>query len=151
MRRKSGYNPTNKELKHYRYLGDALLDVEWDIRHPIALKNSLPEAWNEICDKPTKAKKVVSIRLNTDTIKFFKALGPGYQEKINKVLEAFVEARLANMLDSRDGYGDINEGTWLTESLDELVARNKPKSETALIYEKLHKRLQEQGLLADDA
>ncbi|MDY7001338.1 MAG: BrnA antitoxin family protein [Thermodesulfobacteriota bacterium] len=39
-----------------------------------------------------QAKKVpIHIRLNPDVVKWFKKAGPGYQGRINRVLETYVE------------------------------------------------------------
>ncbi len=37
------------------------------------------------------------IRLDADVVKFFKAMGPGYQPRINRVLRAFMHYRLAGV------------------------------------------------------
>ncbi len=40
----------------------------------------------------TPKKKIpVHIRLNPDVVEFFKKQGPGYQSRINQVLESYVE------------------------------------------------------------
>ncbi len=38
-------------------------------------------------------KRVVTIRLDTDTLAWFKAQGPGYQTRINALLRAHMEAQ----------------------------------------------------------
>jgi uncharacterized protein (DUF4415 family) len=37
------------------------------------------------------AKELISIRVDKDVLDFFRAIGPGYQTRINAVLRAFVE------------------------------------------------------------
>jgi len=39
--------------------------------------------------KPVPAKAAISLRLDADVLKWFKAQGPGYQTRINAVLRAF--------------------------------------------------------------
>lgn len=39
------------------------------------------------------AKQAISIRLDEDVLTFFKALGPGYQSRINAVLRAYMDAK----------------------------------------------------------
>lgn len=52
----------------------------------------LPEDWYENAEAvmPTP-KKLLSLRLDSDIIDWFKSKGPGYQTRINAVLRAFVE------------------------------------------------------------
>jgi uncharacterized protein (DUF4415 family) len=55
---------------------------------------ALPEGWEDtvIIGVPEPARPV-SIRLDADVLRWFKAAGPGYQTRINEVLRAFVKAR----------------------------------------------------------
>ena len=39
--------------------------------------------------KPVAAKTSISLRVDADVLKWFKAQGPGYQTRINAVLRAF--------------------------------------------------------------
>ncbi|GEM_PF-483252 len=40
-------------------------------------------------------KQIVTIRLDVDTLTWFKAAGPGYQTRINQLLREHMEAQLA--------------------------------------------------------
>ena len=42
--------------------------------------------------KPANAKTSISLRVDADVLKWFKAQGPGYQTRINAVLRAFKDA-----------------------------------------------------------
>ena len=42
--------------------------------------------------KPATAKASISLRVDADVLKWFKAQGPGYQTRINAVLRAFKDA-----------------------------------------------------------
>ena len=42
--------------------------------------------------KPASAKTSISLRVDADVLKWFKAQGPGYQTRINAVLRAFKDA-----------------------------------------------------------
>ena len=44
---------------------------------------------------PPKPKKMVSIRLDEDTLSWFKRKGRGYQTKINEVLKLYIRAKAA--------------------------------------------------------
>jgi uncharacterized protein (DUF4415 family) len=41
-------------------------------------------------------KQLLSIRLDSDIVRFFKAQGPGYQTRINEVLRAYVSSQQSN-------------------------------------------------------
>ena len=41
---------------------------------------------------PASAKTSISLRVDADVLKWFKAQGPGYQTRINAVLRAFKDA-----------------------------------------------------------
>ncbi len=40
-------------------------------------------------------KKIVTIRIDADTLAWFKAQGPGYQTRINRLLREHMQAQLA--------------------------------------------------------
>lgn len=42
--------------------------------------------------KPMSGKTSISLRVDVDVLKWFKAQGPGYQTRINAVLKAFKDA-----------------------------------------------------------
>jgi uncharacterized protein (DUF4415 family) len=42
--------------------------------------------------KPVDSKTSISLRVDADVLKWFKAQGPGYQTRINAVLRAFKDA-----------------------------------------------------------
>jgi uncharacterized protein (DUF4415 family) len=42
--------------------------------------------------KPVSSKTSISLRVDADVLKWFKAQGPGYQTRINAVLRAFKDA-----------------------------------------------------------
>ena len=75
-----------------------------------ALKDCPPE-WDEIdLQVPTRVQKTkISIRLDDDVLKFFRAMGPNYTTKINYVLRTFVMGRLARVLFARSGALDREE------------------------------------------
>ncbi|MGD9582653.1 MAG: BrnA antitoxin family protein [Lysobacterales bacterium] len=45
--------------------------------------------------KPVSSKELISLRIDQDVIEWFKAMGPGYQTRINSVLRAFRDASAA--------------------------------------------------------
>ena len=44
--------------------------------------------------KPVPPKSSISLRIDSDVLKWFKSHGPGYQTRINAVLKAFRDASL---------------------------------------------------------
>jgi uncharacterized protein (DUF4415 family) len=45
--------------------------------------------------KPATTKSLVSLRIDTDVLAWFKKQGPGYQSRMNALLRAYMEAREA--------------------------------------------------------
>lgn len=55
----------------------------------------LDEEWFESASviNPSSEKEQISIRIDKDVLRFFRAQGRGYQSRINKVLRAFVTTK----------------------------------------------------------
>ncbi len=104
------YKPTKKQRIYYRFMGDALRELEWDIRHPVFLRMKLPQDWHSIAESPSTRKRRITIRIDDDVVRFFKGLGPGYQAKVNRVLAAFMNARLAGLVDGPESIDYVAEG-----------------------------------------
>ena len=96
---------TKTQRMHWQYAVDARRMIEYDL-HSVATKlRCLPQEWDEIWEGRDRrdAKKVpITIRLDADVVKFFKAMGEGYQPRINRVLRAFMHYRLAGILEGPD-------------------------------------------------
>ena len=43
------------------------------------------------------SKRVISVRIDSDVLDFFKAQGRGYQTRINAVLRSYMEAKRGRM------------------------------------------------------
>lgn len=55
---------------------------------------ALPEGWEStVALGVPQRRQAIHIRLDPDALRWFKALGPGYQTRINAVLRAFVQTR----------------------------------------------------------
>ena len=54
----------------------------------------IPANWmdNAVLVMPGR-KKLLSLRLNADVVEWFRQQGPGYQTRINAVLEAYMKAK----------------------------------------------------------
>ncbi len=60
----------------------------------------LPSAWRSIEDEPPPPHRArVTLRLDTDMVKFYRAMGPGDQSRINAILRAYILARLAKVIE----------------------------------------------------
>jgi len=64
-------------------------ELEQDIASDPDWKD-IPKDWylNAV---PVRPKKLLSLRLDTDLVEWFKQQGPGYQTRINAALRAFVD------------------------------------------------------------
>ena len=86
-------------LEHYHNLAVTLRDLETDLRWGLDGSDRIPAAWTEIALMPAVAGKTpVTIRVDEDVVKFFRAMGRGYLTQMNRVLRAFMEARLAGVV-----------------------------------------------------
>lgn len=96
-------NKTKKQRNHVGYMIDVMEQLEWDLHQPIIHRRRIPYAWGEIANgNYPKAKTKITIGIEGDILKFFKMQGVGYQVRINKVLRAFMEARLSGLLENED-------------------------------------------------
>ena len=90
-----------------------------------SLRRSLPPEWDEVDLKakidPKKTK--ITLRLDEDIIKFFRAQGPGYAKQINYVLRTFVTGRIANALFVREQSLDMEEiiGGYRSKPVEEVM------------------------------
>jgi uncharacterized protein (DUF4415 family) len=90
------------ELEERRARGESRTDLARvqaktaaELEHDIASDpdfSGVPEDWYKSAEAvmPTP-KKLLSLRLDSDVVDWFKSQGPGYQTRINAVLRAFVQ------------------------------------------------------------
>lgn len=66
------------------------LSIEW-------IDKSLPDEWSGLdwMHPVDRHKTRVTIRLDSDMVRWFRALGPGYQKRINLVLRIYWQSLLA--------------------------------------------------------
>lgn len=75
-----------------------LMDVMWD-------HAGCPKEWHEVWedqDKRDVKRQRCTVSFDADVVKFFKAMGPGYQPRMNRVLRAFMYFRLAKIVRGAD-------------------------------------------------
>lgn len=61
----------------------------------------IPSDWHEVWrdeDRRPERRTRVTLALDSDVVRFFKAMGSGYQPRINRVLRAFMHDRLAGLV-----------------------------------------------------
>lgn len=63
------------------------------------LQRLIPDAWRTLeVDVPvTEKKEKVTLRLDESVAKFFRAMGPGYQARINRLLATYAQMRIAEV------------------------------------------------------
>ncbi|MEM7438190.1 MAG: BrnA antitoxin family protein [Pseudomonadota bacterium] len=88
---------TPRRRASFHRLSHTVHQIEKDMS-PDALREQLPGDWHGICDHPDPEKQRVTIRLDRDVVKFFRALGPKWQPRLNRVLRAFVLGRMAGII-----------------------------------------------------
>lgn len=52
-----------------------------------------PDHWTNAVMPEQSRKKLISLRVDPEVIDFFKAQGPGYQTRINAVLQAYMQVK----------------------------------------------------------
>ena len=90
---------TAKQRENYHYMADAMRRLEWDLHHHIEATSRIPAEWHEIAkarhDQPTER---VTVRIDRDVLRFFRAMGAGYGPRLNEVLRSYMHARLAGVI-----------------------------------------------------
>ncbi|WP_347139202.1 BrnA antitoxin family protein [Paracoccus sp. SSK6] len=84
---------------NYHYMADAMRMLEWDLHSTILDRMRIPDEWHEIAkQKPTPAKTRVTLRLDNEVVAFFRSMGPDWQVRVNRLLSAWMHARLAGVI-----------------------------------------------------
>lgn len=95
---------TPSEKKHSSLMADAMRRLEFDILSTVVKGKGLPEEWQPIATNAevTGPRDKITMRLDRDVLKFFRAMGPGYQIQIARVLRAWMHGRLAKVIEGPD-------------------------------------------------
>ncbi|MCY1126294.1 BrnA antitoxin family protein [Frigidibacter sp. RF13] len=84
---------------HYHHLAEALKELDFHLHWDMAASGQLPEAWHEIARQRVPSTKVrLSLWVEGEVVKFFRAMGPGHTVRMADVLRTFMHARLAEVL-----------------------------------------------------
>ncbi len=101
---------TKEEARKYIELLNNCMNLQIDMQHAHLKDLIIPKEWSEISTiPPVQVKERITIRLDKDVVKFYKALGPGYQKRMNVVLRIFMLSMLAKECEGafdRDWKGD---------------------------------------------
>jgi uncharacterized protein (DUF4415 family) len=83
----------------YHQLGQVLRDLETDLRWGLQGSARIPEAWNQIAQsRQQPQKQKITLRVDSDVLRFFRAMGTGHLTRMNAVLRTFMLARLAEVV-----------------------------------------------------
>ncbi|GLS85558.1 hypothetical protein GCM10010873_05310 [Cypionkella aquatica] len=94
---------TPRQRSHFTYLMDVMLRLEWDFHNAIRSNGRVPLAWEEIArETPHQIKEKITLDLDKDVLKFFKAMGKGHGPRINAVLKNFMHARLSGVVEGSE-------------------------------------------------
>ena len=106
-----------REMTHQSYAQEAHNMIEKDM--PIVIPAEWHSIWRER-DRRDAKKTRVSLTLDADVVRFFKAMGAGYQPRINRVLRAFMHDRLAGLVDGPEVDREAIKAN-MQEILDEIA------------------------------
>lgn len=112
---------TKTQRMHLSYAEQAHDRIEEDFAGLI-----VPEDWHEIWrdrDHRSERRVKATLMLDADVVRFFKAMGQGYQPRINRVLRAFMHDRLAGVVtgpEDRATGRDVAEIERLIAAVDAL-------------------------------
>ncbi len=94
---------TPRQRTHFTYMMDVMHRLEWDFHNAIRSAGRVPPAWAEIARAtPHQTKQKITLDLETDVLKFFKAMGKGHGPRINDVLKSYMHARLAGVIEGAE-------------------------------------------------
>jgi len=95
------------EERHYAELDLQLYEMKLMYRHNRMKAEFIPADWHRIeRDVPVRRRRTrITAALDADTVKWFRAMGDGYQRRMNAVLRAFMLAMISKEIRAR---GDLD-------------------------------------------
>ncbi|QYK42426.1 MAG: BrnA antitoxin family protein [Paracoccaceae bacterium] len=120
----------HKPAAHYHYLAETLRDLEGALRHGLKGSAFVPAEWAAVAQGvPEPLKEKLTLRVDADVLRFFRLMGRGYLTQMNRVLRAFMHARLAGVVPGAEdvGYAPDPLETYITEAaalVEAMSARN---------------------------
>ena len=149
---------TSAERGHLAAGSAVLAHVEADIRR-MAWAENLPKGWGEIAaeEEPGTGRRArVTLPMDAAVLRFFKSAGPGHLRRMERVLRAYMEFRLARALTASHQWCDLvaepkkviedwRSPKWNVRTRLDLVKETKGK------MEKLKAAYDEETKRADEA
>jgi len=138
------------QSEHLNYFMDLMKQIEWDLHQEMLDARRVPDAWHEIArGKMRQSKTRITLRLEDDVVKFFRKMGPGYQQRMNDVLSAWMHGRLAGLIkgpDASDIDLELMRVDWRRRLGDqELSDRNLVRGKDGRIFDVEGMRYLEEG------
>ncbi len=91
---------------HYHHMATTLRDLEADLRWGMDGSARIPAEWHAIAQGVPAPRKVpVTMRMDEDVARFFRAMGAGHLPRMNAVLRTFMHARLAGVVKGPEDVG----------------------------------------------
>jgi hypothetical protein len=113
----------------YHQLGQVLRDLEIDLRWGLEDSPRIPREWHQIAQERIQpARQKISLRVDADVVRFFRAMGEGHLARMNAVLRAFMLSRLAGVVQGEMSYDITPEAREQHKRLD-LMERFKAAKE----------------------
>ncbi len=125
----------------YHDLATTMRELEADLRWGLNDSLRIPREWTEILQGPMIPKKRrVTLRLDEDVERFFRAMGMGHLTRMNAVLRSFMLARLSGVVSGPEEVGyrptpEEEERSLRREILDrvgaEMDARDRAEADAS--------------------
>ena len=90
MKRTTISRKSQSDWTHVKALSDK--DIVIDVDAPAWTPEMFARAVVKKGLKTTSKKALLSLRIDSDVVKWFKAQGPGYQSRMNALLRAYMQA-----------------------------------------------------------
>ncbi|MFN3279233.1 MAG: BrnA antitoxin family protein [Paracoccus hibiscisoli] len=88
---------------NYHYMADAMRMLEWDLHSTVMARMRIPDDWHRIAqEKGTAPMTRVTLRLDADVVAFFRSMGPDWQVRVNRLMAAWMHARLAGLIEGAE-------------------------------------------------
>ena len=88
-----------RQTEYMAVMMSLMRQFEWDMLHKVTVRERLPKEWTEIWQGRSKRRSRVTIRVDDDVLRFFKAMGSGHGPRMNAVLRTFMAAQLAGLIE----------------------------------------------------
>lgn len=97
--------PKQQKEACFHQLAHVMRDLEGDLCWQMQNSPRIPAAWHEIAQARVQPlKKPVTLRVDEDVLRFFRAMGQGHLTRMNAVLRTFMLARLAEVVKAQEEF-----------------------------------------------